>query len=78
MRFVSWLWEQMEDPGTTADFAKVCWNDVNNGCAHVKFTVKQWQDHFFDKHTENSQLLVKMLIDAYVTYQREVKGKIAF
>ena len=78
MHFITWLFEQIDDIGKHQRFAKICWDDVNNGCAHIRFSVKQWQDHFIEKHPENSKLFVKMLIDAYIDYQREVKGKIAF
>lgn len=78
MHFITWLFEQLEDPGPNQRFAKLCWDDVNNGCAHIRFSVKQWQDHFFAKHPDSANTLVPMLINAYIDYQREVKGKFAF
>ena len=78
MHFITWLFEQLDDPGPHQRFAKLAWDDVNNGCAHIRFSVKQWQDHFFEKHPDSSKILIPMLIDAYVQYQKEVKGKFAF
>lgn len=63
--------------GNQERFAKLCWDDINNGCAHVKFSLKQWQDHFAKKHPESADILISMLLDAYVEYEREVKGKFA-
>ena len=78
MHFVTWLWEQQEDSeGVIANFAKTCWNDVNNGCAHAKFSPTQWLEHFNSKHKESSELLSELLLRAYAQYLREVKGKFA-
>lgn len=77
VHFITWLFDQIDDLGPHERFAKICWDDVNNGCAHVKFSVKQWQDHFLSKHPESAPMLVELLIDAYARYQREVKGKFA-
>lgn len=77
MRFVSWLWEQMEDPGVTADFARVCWNDVNNGCANPRYTAHEWIDHFEARHVEKADVLVEGVLRAYAEFIRDTKGKFA-
>jgi hypothetical protein len=68
MHFSSWLWEQLDDPGAMGKFAKLCWNDVNNGCAHAKYSGPQWLTHFEEKHKDRKHLLVPPLINAFQGY----------
>jgi hypothetical protein len=68
MRFVSWLWEQMDYAGSTAKFASVAWQDVNNGCANPRFTVTEWAEHFNRRHKTNGAALNRMLFLAYEEY----------
>lgn len=77
MRFVSWLWEQMEDPGDVASFAKLCWDDVNNGCASPRFTAHEWIVHFEKTHKDKSDILTERLILTYAEFIRDTKGKFA-
>jgi hypothetical protein len=56
-----------------ARFAKVAWDDVNNGCANPRFSHREWFDHFNDKHAEKANLLLDMLYTAYLAYIEEVK-----
>ena len=77
MRFVSWLWEQLEDPGKTADFARVCWNDVNNGCASPRFTARQWIEHFESRHKDKAIILTEGLLETYAEFLKEAKGHFA-
>lgn len=68
MHFSSWMWEQLENGDSTAKFAKICWDDVNNGCAHPKFNAAQWLEHFKKKHSEKIDLLTDMLVKVYTEY----------
>jgi hypothetical protein len=73
MRFTSWLWEQLDAGGPSSVFAKICWDDVNNGCAHVKFSANEWLSHFKDKHSEKIDLLTELLLNTYLEYMGESK-----
>ena len=75
MRFVTWLWDQLDVPGGTSKFAKLCWDDVNNGCAHPTFSAPQWLHHFEDKHKEHQEALITMLLAAFTEYMRTVRKK---
>jgi hypothetical protein len=68
MSFVSWLWEQLESDGPSTRFAKICWDDVNNGCANVKFGASQWLNHFEKHHKINKELLISLMLPAYQEY----------
>lgn len=74
MRFPTWLWEQLDTGGTTARFAKLCWDDVNNGCAHPTFNASEWLSHFKEKHSDKIELLTEMLLNAYVEYMGASKN----
>lgn len=70
MRFTAWLWSQVEDLGPEAGFAKVCWTDVNNGCASTKFSVNDWVRHFDEKHPDKKDILVSQLLISFAEYKR--------
>jgi len=75
MRFSTWLFEQLEDVGPFSKIAKICWDDVNNGCGVATFTASQWADHFILKHPVKSHILVEMLFtanDEFTTYRRKL------
>jgi hypothetical protein len=73
MRFVTWLWEQIDEQGASSKFAKIAWDDVNNGCAHGTFGPAQWIEHFSIKHPEAKAILIEGLLKAYDEYQLETK-----
>ena len=73
MRFVSWLWEQLDTSGPSSTFAKICWDDVNNGCAHATFSANQWLSHFKDKHSEKIDLLTELLLSTYLEYMGDAR-----
>jgi len=68
MRFVTWLWEQLDTAGPASRFAKLCWDDVNNGCAHATFSATNWLDHFEEKHKDNKEVLISLMLPAYQEY----------
>ena len=73
MRFSTWLWDQLDIPGRSGSFAKVCWDDVNNGCASPRFSASDWLKHFDEKHAEKRDRLADMLIPVYMEYLDEVR-----
>lgn len=73
MRFSEWLWFQVEDLGADAGFAKVCWEDVNNGCASSKFSSSEWVNHFAEKHKDNKDILIQRLIQSFHEYKLATK-----
>jgi hypothetical protein len=73
MRFSTWLWEQLDFPGRSGVLAKVCWDDVNNGCANARFSATDWLKHFDEKHAEKRETLADMLIPVYMEYLDEVR-----
>ena len=73
MRFSTWLWEQLDLPGRAGDLAKICWLDVNNGCASAKFSASEWVNHFEGKHRDKKEKLSDMLIPVYLEYLEEVR-----
>jgi hypothetical protein len=68
MRFSTWLWEQLEEFTASAEFAKIAWTDVNNGCAHATFSVSDWVAHFDEKHKDRKDLLMAMMLTTYKEY----------
>jgi hypothetical protein len=75
MRFTAWLWDQLAIPGPSGKFAKLCWDDVNNGCASVRFTAAEWVRHFRTKHPETQEELTDRLVVAYGEYMLIPKQK---
>jgi hypothetical protein len=73
IHFSTWMWDQIDMEGPYMAFSKVCWDDVNNGCAHVKFTPQEWLKHFDERHPTSSRALKNMLIPAYLNYMTEVQ-----
>jgi len=73
MRFSTWLWEQLDLPGRAGELAKVCWADVNNGCASAKFGASDWVNHFEEKHKDKKDKLADMLVSVYLGYLEEVR-----
>lgn len=71
MHFSTWLWEQIEIEGPYLTIANICWDDVNNGCAHAKFDAHKWLKHFNERHTATKEYLVRLLIGAYLAYTEE-------
>lgn len=73
MRYTEWLWNQVEDLGSAAGFAKICWDDVNNGCASPKFSSGQWIKHFDEKHKDNRDILMYQLVQSFSEYKKSTK-----
>ena len=71
MRYITWLFDQLDTSSSSARFAKVVWDDVNNGCATARYSTSQLLAHFEEKHYENYQKLSKMLTDSYVDFLRD-------
>jgi hypothetical protein len=69
--FTAWLIDQIDDLGPQAEFGKVCWSDINNGCASTKFSASDWLHHFAEKHNETADKLSARLIVAFQEYKKE-------
>jgi len=76
MYFITWLFEQIDLGSPSSQFAKICWDDINNGCASIRFNSQAWMDHFNSKHKDKSEILIEMLFRAYVEYRKETKTKL--
>lgn len=77
VNFLTWLFEEMDTPSQTARFAKIVYDDINNGCGSRRFTPAQWRDHFKEEHADTADNLIKMLELAYIKYalsSRDNKG----
>lgn len=68
MNFLTWLFEEMETPSKLSRFAKIVYDDINNGCGSRKFTPTQWRDHFKAEHPDSAGNLIAMLEIAYIQY----------
>ena len=73
MKYTAWLWYQLEEVGPGHAFAKVCWDDVNNGCASTKFSVNDWLLHFEQKHLDNRDILIHRLIQSFDEFKKATK-----
>ena len=73
MKYTAWLWYQLEEVGPGHAFAKVCWDDVNNGCASTKFSVNDWLQHFEQKHLDNRDILIHRLIQSFDEFKKATK-----
>ena len=73
MKYTAWLWYQLEEVGPGHAFAKVCWDDVNNGCASTKFSVRDWLQHFEQKHLDNRDILIHRLIQSFDEFKKATK-----
>ena len=73
MRFTSWLWDQIEFEGTNYRIAKLCWDDVNNGCANTIFSIQDWIKHFEAKHPDKKDTLIGLTFTAYLEFLKEVQ-----
>ena len=73
MKYTAWLWYQLEEVGPGHAFAKVCWDDVNNGCASTKFSVSDWLQHFEQTHLDNRDILIHRLIQSFDEFKKATK-----
>lgn len=68
VNFLTWLFEEMDTPSKISRFAKIVYDDINNGCGSRKFTPTQWREHFKSEHADSAKKLVDMLEIAYIQY----------
>ena len=76
MRFITWLFDQMDLGTETSKMAKLCWDDINNGCASIKYGPSDWVEHFNSKHKDKAPILIEKLLDACVEYRKEKNLKL--
>lgn len=60
--------EEMDTPSPVAKFAKIVYDDINNGCASRKIEPAQWKKHFELHHTDSAVYLIELLQAAYLEY----------
>ena len=68
MNFLTWLFEEMETPSKLSRFAKILYDDINNGCGSRRFTPADWKKHFQLEHKDTAEQLTQMLELAYMKY----------
>lgn len=59
----------MEEPTAVGHFSTICWNDVNNGCAHAKFNASKWLHHIKQDHADKADVLIPLLALTYREYR---------
>jgi hypothetical protein len=75
VRFITWLFDNLDDPTKVGVFAKICWDDVNNGCALSKWGPIEWKEHFEVKHPDSANKLIYLLSVAYAQYVLSLSEK---
>lgn len=75
MHFSTWLWEQRDEPGRLGYISNICWKDVNNGCAHVKFGAPKWIEHINGRHPEQKGVLAPLIVLAFQQYVLSLESK---
>ena len=75
MRYTAWLWEQLDEDSPLGKFAKVCYDDVNNGCASPKFSAGEWISHFEQVHRDNKDELISRFFTSFVAYNKFKKAE---
>jgi hypothetical protein len=67
---MQWLLDNLDIPGNK--FAKIIWDDVNNGCGSSRFSPSEWRAHFYIKHEATATNLEYLLIESYTAYARTI------
>jgi hypothetical protein len=75
MRYTVWLWNQLEEDSPIGRFAKVCYDDVNNGCANARFSSNDWLLHFEGIHRENKEALIARFFTSFAAYNKSNKAE---
>jgi hypothetical protein len=68
MNFMDWLADNLDAPSRSNKLARLLISDMNNGCGSARYGVSQWKAHFEEKHKDNANILIDMLILAYAEY----------
>jgi len=58
----------MDTPSKLSRFAKIVYDDINNGCGSRKFTPVEWKNHFLLEHPDSADYLINTLQVAYTQY----------
>jgi hypothetical protein len=70
MRYTAWLWDRLEEESHLGKFAKICYDDVNNGCASANFSATDWISHFEQIHRENRSELSSRFFSSFIEYNK--------
>ena len=69
VNFIVWLIDQLDtELPRVSKFAKVIWDDTNNGCGSRRFDAVDWRNHFIEKHNDYRKVLIGELIYSYSVY----------
>jgi hypothetical protein len=68
VNFLTWLFDELDGPSKVSRFAKIVYDDINNGCGDRKWGPVQWRDHFIAEHPDSAGNLNSMLSIAYAQY----------
>lgn len=69
VNFIIWLIDQLDtEMPRVSKFAKVIWDDTNNGCGDRRYDAVAWRDHFTEKHHDYRKVLIGELIYCYSVY----------
>jgi hypothetical protein len=61
VNFLTWLFDELDWPSNVSRFAKIVYDDINNGCGDRKFGPVEWRDHFIAEHPDSAESLNSML-----------------
>ena len=75
MHFLNWVLDKQEAPGNLGLFAKVVWNDINNGCGARYTSPVEWRIHFNKKHPKTAEKLSQLLSVAYTEYTKSLSDE---
>jgi len=75
MNFMDWLADNMDVPSRVQRCAKMLIADANNGCGSLRYDAISWRAHFKEKHPDNANQLIDMLLIAYSEYILTIKAK---
>ncbi len=68
MNFLTWLFDEMDGPSKVSKFAKIVYDDINNGCGDRRFGPVEWKNHFLAEHADSAGNLNSLLTIAYSHY----------
>ena len=68
MNFLTWLFDELDGPSKVSRFAKIVYDDINNGCGDRRWGPVQWRDHFIAEHADSAENLNSMLSLAFTQY----------
>lgn len=65
----------MDEDSHLGKFAKICYDDVNNGCANPKFSAGEWISHFEQVHSDNKSELISRFFNSFIAYNKSKEAE---